>query len=653
MMASASRQRCGAVRMGFYTLFSFLRRGVLLLSMPRCSMLSSSVLTCDRKRSWRGSFVQRESAPCMNFMAVAAGLLLACLCIFALSEPSLAATWGPEMQVNVNDTSDDMGIRVAVDSAGTAWVFWMGIDAEQGDWEIYSSCWTGAGWTPEERVHADNAQNDSWPEACIGRDGIPWVVWERHRGGTSAYWDVLASHWTGAQWSEPETVLAAGGGEGQMYDIACRDSDLVWAVVATYVKRGTAYDLDLFFRNRQAGVWSELEHIDHPVIYDGYPGLVLSGLDIPWVAWRESSGLPFVLHCSRREDVGWRESLPPIQGDGPKLCFSGGRGPWISYLDSTSNVSALLLDADVWKVLSPVALLPHVIESEGDDAPNIAGVRGSGPVVVWAREDHRNSLRGDIYISRWSGCWWTAEELVTEPDSVLVAVDEWPVVGVSGEGRVWVVWRRSRGPDGADYDVWARYSDDFLAQGWIRSFDAHFDTGVVVLSWECPGRVGFNVYRSYAGACGGPEVEGERQLITPEPLREVQGFVDRGVEPGSRYLYWLQVVSSVGVCEESGPVLVRTCEGGTRVGLVGVRPNPSGAGFIIGYYSDEAARVELEVLDISSRVVRKLAVAGEEGEVLWDGRDEHGKEVSPGVYFVRCLVGRRPAGGVMKLVLLR
>jgi hypothetical protein len=577
---------------------------------------------------------------------------LAC-CSFLTPPAAFAATWSPEMQVNIEDSSNDMGIRVAVDSLGFAWAFWMGIDPEEGDFEIYWSRWTGSSWTVEERIHSDNLQNDSWPEACIGRDGIPWVVWERHRGGTSAYWDVLVVHWDGPGWSQPDT-LYAGGGVGQNYGIWSLDTVSAWAVISAYVKRNGAYDHDLFFRRCEGGLWSQLEHIDHPVIEDGYPDIALSDTGVPWLVWEEINA-HVILHCSRHEETGWSESLPPIQGEGPKLCFSGGQGPWISYLDSTTNVSAVVLDADGWRVRGPVALLPHVIGSEWDYAPKISGVEGSGPVVVWPRADHYDALRGDIYISRWAGCWWTPEQLVTEPDSELVAVDEWPVVGVSTGGRVWVVWRRSRGPSGADYDVWARYSDDFLTEGWVRGFDAAGDSGVVVLTWDCPGRVGFNVYRSDAGACGGPEVGGERQLITPEPLRDVQNFVDRGAEPGHRYRYWLDVVSAVGVCEESGPVLIKTCEGGTRVGLVGVRPNPSGTGFIIGYYSGAAAtaRVELEVYDISSRVVRKLAVTGEEGEVLWDGRDERGKEVSPGVYFARFLVGRRPAGGVMKLVLLR
>lgn len=58
-------------------------------------------------------------------------------------------------------------------------------------------------------------------------------------------------------------------------------------------------------------------------------------------------------------------------------------------------------------------------------------------------------------------------------------------------------------------------------------------------------------------------------------------------------------------------------------------------------------------MDISGRLVRQMNCAGIEGEVLWNGRDNMGKEVRPGVYFVRLLVGGHETGGVTKVVLLR
>jgi hypothetical protein len=568
--------------------------------------------------------------------------------VFAPPAPAPAATWSPEMQVNVEDTSADWSPAVVCDSSGTAWVFWMGIDSNQGDFEIYYSRWTGDGWTPEERVHDDNVQKDAWPVACMGRDGIPWVVWERARGGTSPDWDVLTTRWVGTGWCEPETLYAGRGwgGEGQTYEMACVDTSLVWAVISAYVKRGTAYDTDLFFRSRQGGVWSVLEQIDHPVIYDAYPDIAVSSAGVPWVAW-EAMNYVDTLHCMYRDDTGWKEPILSILGTAPRMCFSGGQGPWMVYGDKTYNIDVAFWKGDGWSFSGPVPL-PHAVSSEWDYRPMISGTVGGGPVVVWPRADHNNASRGDVYVSRWAGCWWKGEELVTEPDSELVAVDEWPDVSVGAGGRVWVVWERGD-------DIWARYSDDFILQPWVKDFRTSVEERRVVVDWECRGQVRFNVYRADAGACGGPEVEGDRELVhTVEPLAYAESFVDSTVVAGRRYRYWLEVVSPFGVkCEDAGPVLVRLCEGGVRVGFVGVRPNPSGVGFMLGYYVGSEGNAEFEVLDISGRLVRRIKCSGVEGEVLWDGRDERGKEVSAGVYFARFVLGGRETSQVYKLVLLR
>jgi hypothetical protein len=567
--------------------------------------------------------------------------------------PVSAATWSPEMQVNVNDTSADWDPVVVADSTGSAWVFWMGIDASQGDFEIYYSRWNDDAWSPEERVHVDNTQSDSWPVACIGSDGIPWVVWERHQGGSSPFWDVLVSRLTPTGWSEPETLFV-GGGQGQTYEIACADTSLAWVVISTYVKRNGAYDKDLFFRSCEQGVWLPLEHRDQPGIDERYPDIALSVSRVPWIAWSESNG-DNMLYCSYRGETAWAEPVLHIRGYGGKICFSGGCGPWLVYFDSTSNMDAGFWDGETWHSSGPIPQ-PSAVPSEWNYRPMISGMVNGGPVVAWPRADHVDAFRGDVYVSRWVDCWWMAEELVTEPDSQLVAVDTWPDVSVGTGGRVWVVWERCSSPRCKDVEIWARYSDDFLDEGWVKRLDGRWEDGSVLLEWDCPGLVDFNIYRFDGGECGGPEKAGERELLTPEPLRGVSSFLDTTAEPGRRYRYWLEVkapIASFGTCEEAGPVLVRTCRGAVRRGLLRVWPNPSADQFLFGYYAGRESGVELEVTDVSGRLVRRIAAEGVEGQVLWDGRNERGNHVRPGIYLARLLLRGHVVGSTEKLVLLK
>ena len=67
-------------------------------------------------------------------------------------------------------------------------------------------------------------------------------------------------------------------------------------------------------------------------------------------------------------------------------------------------------------------------------------------------------------------------------------------------------------------------------------------------------------------------------------------------------------------------------------------PNPALPGTSVRYAIPEGGEVQLRVYGLSGRLVRELAggpeVAGEHIAV-WDGRDERGREVGTGIYFLR------------------
>jgi len=566
-----------------------------------------------------------------------------CLCLLLCLSHASAATWSPEIQVDVHDTWVDWSPVVVADSAGSAWVFWMGVDWSQGDFEILYSRWIGDGWNPEQRVHEDNVQKDAWPAACIGKDGIPWVVWERHRLGSVADFDVLVTRWNGDGWSEAETLFAEGG-EGQTYNIACADTGLVWVVMSLYVKRNGTYDKDIFLRKYSDGRWWPLEHIDRPGAEDRYPDIALSESGVPWVAWGAGA-----LLCTHLAESGWTEPLFFTEGGAPRVCFSGGEGPWIVF-DRSDGTYCAFWDGENWWESGPIAL-PHSVGTEYDYRPRVTGLVEAGPIVVWPRGDRGDLWRGDVYLSQWTDCWWKGEQLVTAADTVLAGVDESADVAVGAGGRTWVVWERYSSPGGA-CDIWARYCDDVIDEGWVKEFRGRMDAGRAVLEWKCQGRVGFNLYRSDAGECAGALNEGERELLTSGSLLDQQSFIDSTAQLGRRYRYWLEVVSNRGTCEEAGPILVRLCEGAVSLGISGVKPNPSREGFLLGYYAGREGNVELEIVDVSGRMVRRVSGIGFDGEVFWDGTSETGKEARPGIYFVRLLVNGKSVGEKRKLVLL-
>ncbi len=83
-------------------------------------------------------------------------------------------------------------------------------------------------------------------------------------------------------------------------------------------------------------------------------------------------------------------------------------------------------------------------------------------------------------------------------------------------------------------------------------------------------------------------------------------------------------------------------------------PNPSAAGAQISYALPRPAPVELRVYDVAGTLVRRLGegtqAAGYQYAV-WNGRDERGRRVAPGVYYFRLKAGDCRA--VQKLVVKR
>jgi hypothetical protein len=84
-------------------------------------------------------------------------------------------------------------------------------------------------------------------------------------------------------------------------------------------------------------------------------------------------------------------------------------------------------------------------------------------------------------------------------------------------------------------------------------------------------------------------------------------------------------------------------------------PNPSSFGATVEYGAPPGANARLSVFDVSGRRVACLVdsgvLRGGVGTAVWDGRDDDGRELPSGVYFVRLEAGHETA--VEKVVLIR
>ncbi len=91
----------------------------------------------------------------------------------------------------------------------------------------------------------------------------------------------------------------------------------------------------------------------------------------------------------------------------------------------------------------------------------------------------------------------------------------------------------------------------------------------------------------------------------------------------------------------------------SSVALKAASPNPFGDATTLAFELPKATRVEFSVYSVDGRLVRTL-VSGDAGpgsvEVLWDGRDELGRRVGSGLYFMRLVADGEVRNG--KLVVL-
>jgi len=145
---------------------------------------------------------------------------------------------------------------------------------------------------------------------------------------------------------------------------------------------------------------------------------------------------------------------------------------------------------------------------------------------------------------------------------------------------------------------------------------------------------------------GHPEPDANRRIV----------YEDDTVSPGVSYGYRLEVrdVTGTETAVETWVSVPAGMAAPTVLRLEPARPNPFGDHAELSYGLPRGGRVRLAVYDVHGRrvasVVDRVDGAGW-GSVVWDGRDEAGREVGSGTYFMRLESGDEVR--VRKVVLAR
>ena len=137
-------------------------------------------------------------------------------------------------------------------------------------------------------------------------------------------------------------------------------------------------------------------------------------------------------------------------------------------------------------------------------------------------------------------------------------------------------------------------------------------------------------------------------------------WVDPGTRPGVRYSYWIEVARPDGRSFMNGPVTLAGAGSALATVALAPRPNPVTSSTVFQYAlgadvtAGGAADVSVVVHDVKGRAVRTLKRAREasgEYRIEWDGADDRGVRVAPGVYHVRFRAGTMTKN--LKLAVIR
>ena len=305
-----------------------------------------------------------------------------------------------------------------------------------------------------------------------------------------------------------------------------------------------------------------------------------------------------------------------------------------SYLDADPTFG--IVDYRLWRS-APQALVSELVAGSGDrrftrDADEAAAT-GALLIQSLAGVDYAWELvasQAAAGIGAYSLVTATTSDSVPESNPLTVfAVEARAGTGVSANH-----WWSA--PDSG-------YSVDNLPPAAPAPFTGVYSAGSTALHWAPNGETDFAHYRLYRGATAG---------FIPAPANLVGAPPDTGyVDPaGTPFFYKLSAVddhgneSAFALLAPSGTVdaPAQALPSELRLGMP--QPNPASVSSRIAFNLPRASQTSLVVYDASGRAVRELfrgvhAAGGFDRG--WDLRDDAGRRVANGVYFVRLESGGR------------
>jgi hypothetical protein len=325
-----------------------------------------------------------------------------------------------------------------------------------------------------------------------------------------------------------------------------------------------------------------------------------------WVVWQSEREDDYEIYYKTYDDSSWSQEVDLSQNLAtdvePSITHTSDGRIWVVWSsdrkDGNFEIYYRIFDGNSW---SSVKRLTN--NQALDGYPAVVGSVDGRVWVVWSTNRDGGS---EIYYTIFDGTSWSGDTRLT----VSPGAKQHPSVAETSEGEIWVAYTKAGEVCYMRYDGvnWSEES---------HLYDAHSDTDWSSVTQTCDGIMCV----AYCSARNGNQ-DIYAQLT--------QSTVSAGVEAGG-----------------DGPAF-------STLTVPRVSPNPFGGKTTIEFTVPKTCLVEMAIYNMLGQRVTVLLDAMQSGghhTIGWDGTDSSGRPVSPGVYLCRLEVGRQVS--CRKIVVIR